>query len=127
MLKCSAFKGKHKIEDKWENTIYEVIEQPIGKMPVFKVKPIEGDGKMKVVHQNQLLPLFSNASDHTNKLNTESMVDQTVNMHGVIAVDAVTSHVSTRVVTTACSTVWYLPFLNHQKNYNLMDSIMSWI
>ena len=54
---------------------------------------MEGDGKMKVLHQNLLLPLFSDPSDHTNKSDTESVVDQTVNMHGVIAVGAVTSHV----------------------------------
>ena len=54
---------------------------------------MEGDGKTKVVHQNLLLPLFSNPSDHANTLDTESMVDQTVNTHGVIAAGAVTSHV----------------------------------
>ena len=46
-----------------------------------------------MVHWNLLLPLFSDPLDHTNKLDTESMVDQTVNMHGVIAAGAVTSHV----------------------------------
>ena len=35
LLKHTAFKVKHKIQNRWENTIYEVIEQPIGKMPVF--------------------------------------------------------------------------------------------
>ena len=53
-------------------------------MPVFKLESMEGDGKMKVVHQNLLLPLFSEPSDHTNTVDTESVVDQTVNMHGVI-------------------------------------------
>ena len=62
-------------------------------MPVFKIESIEGDGKAKVVHQNLLLPLFSDPSDHTSMFDTESMVDQTVNMHGVIAAGAVTSHV----------------------------------
>ena len=62
-------------------------------MLVFKVKSTEGDGKMNVVHWNLLLLLFSNPSDHTNELDTESMVDQTVNMDGVITVVAVTSHV----------------------------------
>ena len=87
---------------------------------------MECDNKMKVVHQNLLLPLFSNPSDHTNKLDTESMVDQTVNTHGVIAVGAVTSHVQNMsayskaqvvdmcqwglVVTTTCSTVCYHSF-----------------
>ena len=38
LLKCIAFKGKHKIQDRWENTVYEVSEQPLGKIPVFKIK-----------------------------------------------------------------------------------------
>ena len=90
LLKSTAFKGKHKIQDRWENTIYKVIEQPTGKMPV---KSMEGDDKMKVVHWNLFLPLFSDPSDHTNVSDTESVVDQTVNTHGVVAASAVTSHV----------------------------------
>ena len=54
---------------------------------------MEGDSKTKVVHQNLLLPFFSDPSHHTNTLDTESMVDQTVNTHGVIAASAFTSHV----------------------------------
>ena len=30
LLKCTAFKVKHKIQDRWENTIYEFVEQPLG-------------------------------------------------------------------------------------------------
>ena len=93
LLTCTAFKGKHKIQDRWENTIYEVIKQPMGKIPVFKIKPIEDDDKMKVVHRNLLLPLFSDPSDHTSELDTESMVDQTVSTHEVITAGVVTSHV----------------------------------
>ena len=62
-------------------------------MPVFKIKLMEGEDKIKVVHQNVLLPLFSDPSDHTNVLHMESMVNQTVNAHEVIAVSAVVSHV----------------------------------
>ena len=93
LLKCTAFKGKHKIQDRWENSIYEVIKHLIGKVPVFKIKLMEGEDKIKVMHQSLLLPLSSNPSDHTNALHMESMVDQTVNAHGVTAVSAVTSHV----------------------------------
>ena len=93
LLKCTAFKGKHKIQDRWENMIYEVNDQPLGKISVFKIKSTEGDDKMKVVHRNLLLPLFSDPSDHTSELDTKSMVDQNVSMHEVIAVDAIASHV----------------------------------
>ena len=93
LLKHTAFKGKHKIQDRWENIIYDVIKQPMGKIPVFKIKPTEGDDKTKVVHRNLLLPLFSDPSDHTSKLDTESVVDQTVSTHEIIAAGVVTSHV----------------------------------
>ena len=93
LLKHTAFKGKHKIQDRWENAIYKVIEQPLGKIPVFKIKSMEGDDKMKVVHKNLLLPLFSDPSDHTSELDTKSLVDQTVSMHDVIAVGVIASHV----------------------------------
>ena len=93
LLKQTAFKGKHKIQDIWENIIYEVIEQPLGKIPVFKIKSMKGDDKTKVVHRNLLLPLFSDPSDHTSESDTKSMVDQTVSTCEVIAAGAVGSHV----------------------------------
>ena len=54
---------------------------------------MEGDDKMKVVHWNFLLPLFPIPSDHTNELDSMPMIDQTVDTHGVVAANAVTSHV----------------------------------
>ena len=54
---------------------------------------MEGDDKMKVVHRNLLLPLFSNFSDQTSKLDSKSLVDQTVSTQAVIAGGAITSHV----------------------------------
>ena len=42
LLRCTAFKGKHKIQDHWEHTIYKVIQQPFSKIPVFKIKSMEG-------------------------------------------------------------------------------------
>ena len=38
LLRCTAFKGKQKIQDHWENTIYKVIEWTFKKIPVFKIK-----------------------------------------------------------------------------------------
>ena len=54
---------------------------------------MEGDDKIKVVHRNLLLPLFSDPSDNTSESDTKSMVDQTVSMHEVIAVGVIASHV----------------------------------
>ena len=76
-----------------ENTIYEVVEQPLGKIPVFKIKSMEDEDKTKVVHRNLLLPLFSDPSDHISKLDNKSVIDQTVSTHEVIGVGAIASHV----------------------------------
>ena len=103
LLKCTAFKGKPKMQDRWENTIYEVMEKPLGKIPVFKIKYMEGDDKTKVVHRNLFLPLFSDPSDHTSELDTKSMVNQTVSMHEVVAEGAVASHVQ---IMGAYSRAW---------------------
>ena len=92
LLKCMVLKDKHKIQDIWENTIYEVAEQPLGKTPVFNINSTEGDDKMKVVHRNLLLPLFCDPSDQTSKLDTKSVVDQTVSAQEAIAKGAIASH-----------------------------------
>ena len=39
LLQYTAYKGKHKIQNWCENTIYEVVEQQFKNMPVFKIKP----------------------------------------------------------------------------------------
>ena len=56
---------------------------------------MEGDDKVKIVHRNLLLPLFSDPSDQTNKEDSESLIDQadTIGTQVAIAVGAIGSHV----------------------------------
>ena len=42
LVKKTAWKGKHKIQDMWESDEYQVIEQPTPGIPVYKVKCITG-------------------------------------------------------------------------------------
>ena len=56
LVKKTAWKGKHKIQDGWESDEYQVIEQPTPGIPVYKVKCIAG-GRTRVLHHNLLLPL----------------------------------------------------------------------
>ena len=56
LVKKTAWKGKHKIQDRWESDEYQVIEQPTPGIPVYKVKCIAG-GRTRVLHCNLLLPL----------------------------------------------------------------------
>ena len=51
-----AWKGRHKIQNKWELEEDVVIDQPNKSVPVYQAKPI-GEGKERVLHRNMLLPL----------------------------------------------------------------------
>ena len=41
-----SFRGKCKIQDRWDSTLYEVIEIPYPDMPMFKIRP-QGDPEAK--------------------------------------------------------------------------------
>ena len=56
LVRQKAFKGKHKIQDKWEEDVYIVTSQPIQSCPVFKVQN-ERSGKTRTLHRNMLFPL----------------------------------------------------------------------
>ena len=56
LVKRVAWKGIHKIQNKWEPSEYIVIEQPNLNVPVYRVKFLE-DNTIRVLHRNMLLPL----------------------------------------------------------------------
>ena len=56
MVKHTAWKGRHKIQDRWERGEYQVVGQPTPGVPVYTVKRIAG-GKTKALHRKLLLPL----------------------------------------------------------------------
>ena len=55
LVKILAFEGKHKIADKFEQDVYEVVEQQRPNIPVFRVR--SNNGVEKVLHRNHLLPI----------------------------------------------------------------------
>ena len=56
LVKQTAWKGRHKIQDHWEEEEYQVVDQPTPGVPVYVVKSIVG-GRPRVLHRNLLLPL----------------------------------------------------------------------
>ncbi|XP_072138038.1 uncharacterized protein [Mobula birostris] len=48
--------GKHKQADPWAATPY-VVENQMPNLPVFRVRPEDGKGPVKILHRNHLLPL----------------------------------------------------------------------
>ena len=60
LVHVTAFKGHHKIQDRWENREYVVEKQPYPNVPVYVVCPRDGEGHCQILHRNYLLPINSN-------------------------------------------------------------------
>ena len=56
LVKIMKFEGKHKISDKFEEDIYEVIQQPRVDIPVFKLRSLKSK-REKTLHRNHLRPV----------------------------------------------------------------------
>ena len=56
LVKQTAWKGRHKIQDHWEEEEYQVVDQPTPGVPVYVVKSI-ARGRPRVLHRKLLLPL----------------------------------------------------------------------
>ena len=60
LVHVTAFKGCHKIQDRWENREYVVEKWPYPNVPVYVVCPRDGEGHSQTLHRNYLLPINSN-------------------------------------------------------------------
>ncbi|TKS65787.1 hypothetical protein D9C73_027976 [Collichthys lucidus] len=54
LIKNLRFRSKHKLADKWESTMYKVLER-VGDLPVYRVQSINGDGPIRTLHRDLLL------------------------------------------------------------------------
>ena len=60
LVHVTAFKGHHKMQDRWENREYVVEKWPYPNLPVYVVCPRDGEGCSQTLHRNYLLPINSN-------------------------------------------------------------------
>ncbi len=63
LVKIMAFEGRHKLKDKWSDTVYIVVRQPNEGIPVYEVEPESGEGTKRTRHRNLLLPIGSICED----------------------------------------------------------------
>ena len=64
LVRQKAFKGKHKISDRWNNTPYQVIQHVGEHLPVYKVQLVRENSKTRTLQRNLLFPLtLKNGSD----------------------------------------------------------------
>lgn len=66
LLRQKAFRGKHKIKDRWENTVY-IIKRKFQEIPVYEIVPRESSNDPsivpKTVHRNLLFPLLTRQAE----------------------------------------------------------------
>lgn len=55
LVKNVGLRGKHKLSNRWSQTIYQVVKQ-VKDLPVYVVSPLEADGSHRVLHRDLLLP-----------------------------------------------------------------------
>lgn len=48
-------RNKHKLTDKWESAVYNVLKQ-MGDLPVYMVQPVSEDSPIRTLHRDLLLP-----------------------------------------------------------------------
>uniref|UniRef100_A0A3P9JPF0 Gypsy retrotransposon integrase-like protein 1 n=1 Tax=Oryzias latipes TaxID=8090 RepID=A0A3P9JPF0_ORYLA len=55
LVRNVRLRGKHKLQDKWEQGVYKVIKRA-GELPVYTVQPENHDGPSRTLHRDLLLP-----------------------------------------------------------------------
>ncbi|XP_053321812.1 uncharacterized protein LOC128494822 [Spea bombifrons] len=76
LLRNLGVPGKHKLADRWRDTLFEVISKVPG-IPVYRIKGPEG--RIKAWHRNHLLPIAfsdenSSSEEDTGEANTNSSI-----------------------------------------------------
>ena len=75
LVKKFGFRGKHKIQDRWENQVYEVLESCHSSPLVFRIRKEDGTGNIRIVHRNLLLPFRSRILDEDTTPHSPDPVD----------------------------------------------------
>ena len=57
LVSVTAFKGHHKIQNRWENSGYVVEKWPYPDVPVYVICPRDGEGCSWTLHRNYFFPL----------------------------------------------------------------------
>ena len=83
----TAFKGQHKMQDRWENREYVVEKLPYPDLPVYVVCPRDGEGHSWTLHRNYLLPINSNMGQNE----TDGSEDRVKNNTSLTPVPSVSS------------------------------------
>ena len=84
LVRKVGFTSKHKLANRWEDEVYEVLEQPDKSIPVFVVKCEGGSGKRRTLHRNMLLPVnflpIQNSEESEHEKKKDSIPDEELSL-----------------------------------------------
>ena len=81
LLRGQPLRGKHKIQDHLEKTIYHVDGQPYVELQVFRITLVAWEGKVKIVCQNLLIPLGGNIEENSENEGNQQGVNKPPHWH----------------------------------------------
>lgn len=56
LIRNLGLKGKQKLADRWSANPY-LVDSQMSDLPVYRLRPVDGNGPIKVMHRNHILPL----------------------------------------------------------------------
>ena len=102
LVHVTAFKGHHKIQDRWENRQYVVEKWPYPDVPVYVVCPRYGEGCSQTLHRNYLLPINPNI-EQDEKDKPMARVRNTTSLTPALPVDSVPADAGSSGMVTPCA------------------------
>jgi hypothetical protein len=63
LVRCTAHKKRHKIQDRWSHDVFEIEKVPDPDFPVYTVRS-QMDGRVRTVHRNLLLPVSTSSGEN---------------------------------------------------------------
>ncbi|KAL0172982.1 hypothetical protein M9458_033293, partial [Cirrhinus mrigala] len=101
LVRNVRIRGKHKISDKWEPTVHVVVRRA-GTLPVYTVRPETGDGPLRILHRDLLLPCGYLPVEE----NTEPVQKSVPRRPGTCATPAVEEENSSEEEDDALTSLW---------------------
>ena len=127
VLVCvTAFKGRHKMQDRWENREYVVEKRPYPNLPGYVVCLRDGEGHSQTLHRNYLLPTISSNMGQDETDGVEDRVENNTSPTPVPSVSGSTQNSPDQPAPVRCG-VWttrgQLPW--RYRNFGLLTDTES--
>jgi transposase InsO family protein len=107
--------GRQKLAARWERDPYMVVAIPYEGQPVFQVRRESGNGPIRTLHRNMLLPFTSIPEDEVVSV-AQPLPKATIRSKSNRVLETVDSEVSDSDTSSSSSGVYVIPQRRHQRS-----------